>query len=369
MEKREGTPIEDVAYVLNSIINDDNVVNALEQFTMYNSKAITYQASLIMAQTLLLIFNSNDKSKFIGIQCKLTERTMLPLWHIQLLFASSSTRQKFLSSSVAALLSFRNIDNCSLMARIFPRSILRKVDAVKSYVDWEPEHWKEFFDLLQNNYNTTVEQWNEECRKELLSKIRNTVIEYLEEKYRNGPIKWNRAEFQISYTCLEHKCLVDNYYLTELILFDESNNPYLKESIPDPNKFWSRLIISYFGETLHEQQKIILTALILIYREYSDTIKQCEMLPYFIHLLEKKEKHLHLLVIKLILATVKAEEIKIFEENYQILLKANRVRILLNMICKVHKNKEIIKICCNIVKVIICVLKRKEKVYIYSLIV
>lgn len=367
MEKREGTPSEDVAYVYNSIADDDKAVDALEQLTMYNSNAITYQASLIMAQTLLLIFNDNDRSRFALVQSKLTETTMLPLWHIQLLFASSSNRQKNLSASIAALLSFRNIENCSLIARMFPRSILRKVDAEKSYTDWEPAHWKEFFALLQNNYNTTTEQWNEECRKELIIKIRATVLSYLQEKYNNGPVKWNREEFQVSYTCLEHKCLVDNYYLTELVLSDESQNPYLKEPVANPQRFWSRLIIRFFEETKKEQEKMILAAMILIYGEYSDLIGECEMLPHFVHLLGRQERHLTLPVVKLVLATVKAEDDKVFKGNYAVLLRADGVRVLLNTACRVHGEKdcrrEMTRICCNIVRVLSCILKRKERLY------
>ena len=373
MEKREGTLPEDVSYVVDSIINNDKVLNMVEQFTMYNSKPIIYQASLIAAQTLLLIFNCGDKPKFAYIQPRILENTMLLLWHIQLLFSSSSTRQKNLSASVTALILFENIENCALMARIFPRAMLKKVDADKRYTEWEPTHWKEFFALLQNNYNTVTEQWNEGCRSELIAKARATVLQFLKQKYAekaSGKVKWNYEEFEMVYAYLEPKCLVGRYYLGELVIFDESSVPYFKEAVTEPLLFWNKLLVKFLGSVDKEEQKLILNTIVLLYRDHAETIRECEILPYFITILERDEsKHIRLLIMKLILSTVKVKGIETFKSNYKIILKANGLDILINMLCKTYgkRDEETIQICCFIIKILGYMLKNKEKEYTFLL--
>ena len=240
MERREGgSHPEDVQYILDSIINSDKMLDIVEQCTTYNSKPIIYQASLVLAQSLLLIFNSCEKSVYASTQPKILTHSILLLWHIQLLLSSSSVRQKKVSAGVASLIIFGNLDCCALLARIFPRAMLRKVDADKRYTEWEPGHWKEFFALVQNNYNTTTEQWNEECREELIAKLRATSIGYLRAKYEvTAGAKWNYEEFDVTYACLESKCLAGRYYLSELVMYEESAIPYLKEQVVEPFVFW-----------------------------------------------------------------------------------------------------------------------------------
>jgi len=347
---------------------------------MYNSKPIVYQASLITAQTLLLVFNCPEKAKFSYIQPKILETTMLLLLHIQLLFAASTARQKNLSSSVTSLTLFGNIENCALIARIFPGAMLKKVDADKRYTEWEPTNWKEFFALLQNNYNTVTEQWNEVCREELISNIQQTVKEFLKFKYDSkrppSRAKWNYEEFEMIYQSLEPKCLVGKYYISELILYNESHIPYLKENISDALQIWSRLFYKFLNTNENDQQKqkLILTAMVLIYTENSDLLRECEILPYFIHLLEKEYAgHLQKWILKLILATVKAKNIEICKANYKIILKNDGVMKMLRILCMAYRWKkseiknqeENIEICCCIVKIINRLLKIKENMYFY----
>ncbi len=246
-ERHDGIPPEDVRYLADSVIGNDKVLDMIEQYSTYNSRPVIYQASLVLAQTLLLIFNSSSEKGTIYpvVQPKILNYTALILWNIQLLLSSSFVRQKKVSSGVATLAVFGNLDCCALLARIFPRAMLKKVDADKRYIEWEPAHWKEFFSLVQNNFNTTTEQWNEECREELIAKLRSATIAYLREKYERatGPgqmrTKWNHEEFDVVYSCLESKCLVGHYYLSELIVCDDPDLPYLKEPVTDSLIFWN----------------------------------------------------------------------------------------------------------------------------------
>ncbi len=409
MERREGTHPEDVQYIMDSIINNEKMLDIVEKFTTYNSKPIIYQASLVLAQALLLLFNSCERSVYATTQPKILNYSILLLWHIQLLLSSSSVRQKKVSVGVASLVIFGNLDCCALLARIFPRPMLRKVDADKRYTEWEPAHWKEFFALVQNNYNTNTEQWNEECREELIAKLRAASIGYLRAKYNGtgrsaqGKAKWNYEEFEVIYSCLENKYLAGRYYLSELVMYDEFGVPYLKEPVTEPFVFWN--VFRQFSCRIETNHKTafghrtggakpgsddprphlprVLPPLFYFYHSYSDDIRECEMLPYFVHILERpSEKHLHLAATKLILATVKAKSLDLFKQNYKTILRADGLEILLHALIRAYAvpegakakkrvaenpstekevDPESVRIACNVIKIFGCMLKKKEK--------
>ena len=242
MDTRGALNNEDLFYIVAEIIDKDSSLNILEQLAMYNSKPIMYQASLVIAQTLFLLYNSTEKAEFTQRQNKIMMYTTILIWNIRLMFGTGSTRQQRLSSSVAALVVVRNYEGCSLMSRIFPKSLLKKVEEEKNYVEWKPEDWREFFVLTQNNYQTATEQWYGECRQELKEKLKNTAIEYLTVKYAKGneeQIQWNYKEYFIEYDCLEEKCKVGKYYLKDLLNTKEGYLPFLTERIMRPIPFWN----------------------------------------------------------------------------------------------------------------------------------
>lgn len=253
MEKREVTHNEDLTYIVEQLIDQEKCLCMIEQLSMYNSKPIVYQASLVSAQALLLLYNSNDKEVFAKRQLKIMMTTSILLWNIRLIMSSASVRQQRLSSSVAALVIVGNLDCCSLISRIFPKSLLKKAVENIQYIEWKPENWKDFFVLIQNNYNTATEQWCEESRMELTTKLKSAAIDYLAVKYsrrvdsKEEMARWNHEEFQVQYTCLEQKCKVGKYYLKDLLNTKEGLVPFLNEQVMQPVSFWNVNTYFYFG--------------------------------------------------------------------------------------------------------------------------
>lgn len=248
MEKREITPSEDLQYIVGSLLEQDKVLNIIEQLSMYNSKPILYQTSLVLAQTFLLLYNGTDKAQLAAKQHKVLMFTTILLWNIRLLIAASSVRQQRLSGSVAALIIHSNTECCSLMSRMFPKALLKKVDSEKGYTEWKPENWKEFFLLVQSDYGSATEQWNDECRKELNDKLKRTALDYYAMKTqkkgdsKEEKVRWNHEEYSIQYSTLEEKCKVGKYYLKNLLSKGEGLFPYLTEVVMNPTAFWNVLI-------------------------------------------------------------------------------------------------------------------------------
>ena len=251
MEKREAHS-DDLSYIVSSILDQDLVLNLIEQLSMYNSKPIAYQASLVLAQSLLLLYNSNDKDQLTKRQHKILMYTTILLWNLRLLLSYSSVRQQRLSASVAALVVTGNQECSALISRIFPKSLLKKVDAGKMFSEWKPESWKELFVLLQNNYRTAVEQWNDECRTELKEKLKETALDYFSIKHSAGSsnpiasakdrVRWNYEEYEVCYKCLEDKCKVGKYYLKDLLKRNEGLFLYFTETVMKPVQFWNVLL-------------------------------------------------------------------------------------------------------------------------------
>jgi len=237
-DKRE-VHSEDLSYIVSSILDQDNVLNIIEQLTMCNNKPIVYQTTLISAQSLLMLYNTNDKEQLVKRQNKILMFSTILLWNIRLLLCYNSMRQQRLSASVAALVVVGNNECCSLISRLFPKALIKKIDAGKTYTEWKPENWKDLFVLLQNNYKTAVEQWNEECRAELKEKLREIALDYYKMKAAKPGIRWNYEEFEVKYKCLEEKCKVGKYYLKDLLKRNEGLFLYFTEVIMKPIQFWN----------------------------------------------------------------------------------------------------------------------------------
>ena len=272
-------------------------------------------------------------------QKKILNSTMLLLWNIQLLLSSASVRQQRLSASVASLIVVGNPACCELMARIFPKSLLKKVDSEKKYIEWIPDHWKEFFVLVQNNYNTPTEQWGEDTRKELITQLKSSAIEFMKAKYdvkKEGerPV-WNHEEFEVSYQTLEHKCQVGKYYLVNLYNKGEKNTyPYLNENVTKPLSFWNALVYKFAGSTNLKERQLILSVMNLTYQDHFQMIREIKILPHLVHLLELDEaKQLYSFLLELFLTVVKKPEVP---RNYRLFVKSYGLENIFNILSRTY---------------------------------
>jgi hypothetical protein len=209
----------------------------IEMLNMYHNAAIIYQATLICAQTLLLLYNS--KEQVVTSQEKIVVHTTIFLWNLHLIVSSGICKQEKLIVSVAALIVTGNLAFSHLISRIIPKAIIKKVQPDKNMHEWKADDWKDFFRVLQNDYMTATEQWNEECREELRTKLKNTALDFFAIKYSPGnkKISWNYKEFCIEYEYLKEKCKVGKYYLRNLLKKNIVQGYYFNENIMKPLQF------------------------------------------------------------------------------------------------------------------------------------
>ena len=58
----------------------------------------------------------------------------------------------------------------------------RKIQDKKS-LDWKPENWREFLEGIRNDCDNATEQWNEDCREELVKRFHLAVFKVIEDKF------------------------------------------------------------------------------------------------------------------------------------------------------------------------------------------
>eukprot|EP00826_Nyctotherus_ovalis_P013426 TRINITY_DN13628_c0_g1_i1.p1 TRINITY_DN13628_c0_g1~~TRINITY_DN13628_c0_g1_i1.p1 ORF type:complete len:147 (-),score=42.58 TRINITY_DN13628_c0_g1_i1:258-698(-) len=126
-----------------------------------------------------------------------------------------------------------------LVARIVPKAIVKKIQPDKNLYEWKADDWKEFFRVLQNDYMTATEQWNEECRTELKTILKQTALDYFAIKYRpdGHKIEWNFKEFHVEYKFLNARCKVGKYYLRDLLKKSIIQGYYFNENVMKPVRF------------------------------------------------------------------------------------------------------------------------------------
>jgi hypothetical protein len=231
-ERRE-LHIEDINYLVSELLDSKVILDMLEMLNMYNSKAIIYQVTLALSQTLHLLLN--NKEMLVSRQERLVRETNMLLWSLYLVVGKGMKEL----ASVIGLVVYGNVEFSKLMTRIIPKSIIKNFEAEKSLSEWRIEEWKDFFKLLQSDYKTATEQWNEECREELGATLKKTALELFEIKYNpeEENIKWNYKEFHVKYRFLEERCKVSKYYLKDLLYKNEADQYLFNEKIEKPNKF------------------------------------------------------------------------------------------------------------------------------------
>ena len=243
--KTEITNNDDLNYIVENILDNDNTLEILQQLSLSKSIPIACQAGRLLADTLYHLYNSIEKKTFQRVQEKIMINTTLFLWNLRGLLFPASNKELSVSSCFIELLLFGNPECCSLIHRIFPKSLIQKVQMGRECVEWKLETWNELFKNIQTDYNLVSLQWSKECRTDLSEKLKKTVINFLTVKYSKlqdkKEVYWNHEEFCHQYAWLEKKCKVGKYYLKELLSINEGK---LKEKIDDPFDFWN--VIEYY---------------------------------------------------------------------------------------------------------------------------
>lgn len=254
---------------MKNTLNLETVLFMLERLLMQELKPLVFQASLALLDLLCLSFTKPDQ--FLSKQEFILHSTILLLRLIQLFLYSESEKQQQISRSCLEYQIVGNNAACSMMKRIFPKSLRRKISfAEKGCIEWKIENWKEFFNLVKENFDTATEQWNEDCREELYAKLSTVIDNFLKSKISLGENKviFNAEEFRVKYSTLESKCKVGRYYLSNLISFTELGLPKLVDSLTDPNSFWRGLNNKLTVTKKIDQMILIVQTMHAVYEEY-----------------------------------------------------------------------------------------------------
>lgn len=280
-----------------------------------------------------LIQSFKNKSRYVEYQQLLMNHSTLLLRHIELIMQPGTKRQRQWSVLFLYHCLIENLSGCHLMTRLVPKPLFRHVDSTSNDISkWTLIQWEELFQKVGQDFKTATEQWNDDCRKELIQNLRDSqtkfnsnwkkiewnVLETTLNEISNSnqagglegskiseilQLRWNFEEFSVNYRVLEQKLPIWKYYIQELYL--EEEHPKLLVPLDNPKKLWEEMIVRFIStESLLEKKKI-LEAMVLVYTEYYDKIKELSIIPYFVKILEGKEfPHLEYIILQLIYASL-----------------------------------------------------------------
>ena len=162
---------------------------------------------------------------------------------------------------------------------------------------------------------------------------------------RQKNLKWNYAEYEVSYQCLKPQYQVGAYFLTKLLNLEcesEFDSPSFTMEIQNPHAFWHELKIKFMSSSDMQEQRKILMTMCVLYRAHNEQITVLKSLPYWLKLIEQPEyEHCHFILLQLVhvALSVKGSLAKL---NLQKFIKANGLLILHN--CMNYVFKELCKV-------------------------
>lgn len=306
------------------------------------SQCVVYRASVLMN----CIFQGMGTNEHVAdYQRLILNHSTLVLRNIELLLMPVSKRQKRISVVMLYNCLNNNSAASSLMTRMIPKSLFRKVDSTSNDISkWTLIQWEELFDKINSNFSTAIEQWNDECRMELQVKLRQAQNDYEEHwqvldkvkftemveaiaRSRDGQLdtiksnlllqlRWNFEEYEVKYSVLEKQLPVWKYYIEQL--YSEEENPELNADINNAKKFWEELSIQLISrEDFYIRKKIVQT-MILVYKQYFEKIKELSLIPYLIKVLAAGEDDtgsFHYLILQLIFTSLNVNNLMISNQN------------------------------------------------------
>ena len=348
-DRKESTDVEDIKIILQWISKP--YYFAISNLLMRsNSLACVYYTTSILNT---LFQNCESQKLYQRIQGRfLNNSSLIPL-NISLVFSSSLIPQRKLSMILLAYIFVENEEVCSLLLRIFPKYLFAKVDISSNILitRWGLNQWEQFFSVLVHDYDTPTEQWNEECRRELIKKLREIdsgVFSMLDEcptgklheltdpTFKNDGefllnLRWNHEEFEIQYDALQKKILVWKYFLTSLV--QDSEFPRLVMEIQKPMKLWNELNIRFLTTDEPLELRRILKTMILLYQEYAAEIKELNTIKLWLKSISSQEHApFRYLLLQLLYTCMTAEPAKVTTINVSKFVALEGLKILTDVL-------------------------------------
>lgn len=348
--RKESTSIEDQTLIY-KVLSSKIILTALSNLCRGESIAILYKISLLLNH----LFQISSKVSYKELQSLFLNSTSLFLLHMFHGLSHLSHSQRKESVIFISNLLTENQLACSLLIRIIPKCLLSRISTTQSDISkWSSTHWEELFNILKENFNTPTEQWNDNCRKELLLKLKKADEEFSKKRrditekeilLNNGDIniaenkflslKWNHEEFFIDYEALKPKFLIWKYYLSCLIR--DKEEPIITIAISQPLRLWNELSYSFISSLNSLERDKILKTMVLLYRFHSHHIREINAIPYWVHLLRNEDyvKHKYM-IIQLIYCSFTREEPSINKINIKKLLESDLISVLFEILSGLH---------------------------------
>ena len=258
---------------------------------------------------------------------------------------SVSKRQKEISILLLYNCLNNNQNSSALITRMIPKSLFRKVDSTSNDISkWTLIQWEELFSRMGSNYSTAIEQWNDDCRLELLQTLRKSQNDFDDHwevlhpdkfkelieaiaKSRDGQLdavktnilvqlRWNYEEYEVKFSVLDRQLPVWEYYLEQL--YEECEGPTIQIEIHNAKKFWEELSIQLISREDNYVRKKIIQTMILVYKEYNDKIKELNLLPYLIKVLTLGEDDVgsfQYLILQMIFTSLNVADTQVSHQN------------------------------------------------------
>ena len=340
-DRRDTTVPENLVVILKWLSNFV-AFSILKTLIRCPSQCVVFRASVLMN----CIFQGMGTSEHIAdYQRLILNHSTLVLRNIELLLMPVSKRQKQISVVMLYNCLNNNSAASSLMTRMIPKSLFRKVDSTSNDISkWTLIQWEELFDKINLNFSTAIEQWNDECRMELQVKLRQAQNDYEDHwqvlakpkftemidaisRSRDGQLdtvksnillqlRWNFEEYEVKYNVLERQLPVWKYYIEQL--YSEEERPELNADINNAKKFWEELSIQLISrEDFYIRKKIVQT-MILVYKQYFEKIKELSLIPFLIKVLATGDDDtgsFQYLILQLMFTSLNVSNVMISNQN------------------------------------------------------
>lgn len=347
-ERKDTTNPDDLQMIL-GYISKPYYFAIFNFLSRYRSIACVYNTTIILNS---FFKNCTNREMYRALQNRFINNSSLILLHTILVLSSLSVLQRKISVILLSHLFFDNANACSLICRILPKNLFRKVDFMSNDITkWTAQQWEQLFSLTIRDISTNTEVWTSECREELLVKLRqmdediNSRFKYcppnklqklfVSDKDEQGEfllnIRWNHEEYEIRYDFLQHKIPVGKFYLTSLL--HDSAEPKLTMQIGNAAKLWNDLSVKFIGTTKVGEMAIILKTMILLYRDYYASIKDLNTMDHWLRCIRAKEyKRVWYLILQLLYTSITVDDVSTSRYNIKKLVDSEGITALADVL-------------------------------------